>query len=106
MNIQKMLKQAQQMQQKLTDVQAELEARETAGSAGGGAVKLTLNGKSQLLRIELDADLLKPEEKEVLEDLILAAFNDAKSKVDSTFNDEMGKLTGGLQMPPGMKLPF
>ncbi|MBY0356142.1 MAG: YbaB/EbfC family nucleoid-associated protein [Rickettsiales bacterium] len=106
MNIQKMMKQAQQMQQKIGELQAELETRETEGAAGGGMVKVTLNGKGALLRISLDPAVIDKDEKEVLEDLIVAAFSDAKAKVDSSFNDEMGRVAGGMDLPGGLKLPF
>lgn len=106
MNLQKMMKQAQEMQQKMADLQAKLEAEITEGTAGGGAVKLKLNGKNKMLGITIDASLLKPEEKEMLEDLIVAAHNDARDKIDSNFNTQMGQIAGGLNLPPGMKLPF
>lgn len=106
MNIQKMMKQAQQMQQKITDLQGELEQREVEGVAGGGMVKLTLTGKNTLLKLSLDDSLLDKDEKEMLEDLIIAAHNDAKKKVEDMFAEEMGKVTAGLGLPPGMKLPF
>ena len=106
MNIQKMLKQAQEMQSKLGTLQAEMEAREFAGSAGGGAVTLALTGKGQMTRIALDASLLQPGEKEMLEDLILIAHRQAKEQADAAMADAMGSLTGGMKLPPGMKLPF
>lgn len=106
MNIQKMMKQAQQMQQKITDLQAELEQREVEGIAGGGMVKLTLSGKNAMLKLSLDDSLIDKDEKEMLEDLIIAAHNDAKKKVEDMFAEEMGKVTSGLGLPPGMKLPF
>jgi DNA-binding YbaB/EbfC family protein len=106
MNIQKMMKQAQQMQQKITELQADLEKRETEGAAGGGMVKVTLNGKGSMLKISIDPSLIDKDEKEMLEDLIVAAHNDAKGKVESSFNDEMGKVAGGLGLPGGLKLPF
>ena len=104
MNIAKMMKQAQEMQSKLGQVQAEIEAREVEGSAGGGAVKLTLSGKGHLLKITLDAAALT--DKEMLEDLILAAHRDAKEKADTYAADAMGALTGGMNLPAGLKLPF
>ncbi len=106
MNIQKMMKQAQEMQSKLAEVQAKLETQETDGSSGGGMVKVRVNGKSQLLSVTIDPSLMKPEEKEVLEDLIVAAFTDAKTKSDGAFSDQMGALTSGLNLPPGFKMPF
>lgn len=106
MNLQKMLKQAQDVQSKMTELQIRLEAEETEGTSGGGLVKVTLNGKGMAQRLQLDASLLKAEEKEMLEDLIVAAINDAKTKIDETAAREMGKLAGGLGLPPGMKLPM
>lgn len=106
MNIQQMMKQAQKMQQKMAEMQKELEGRETEGVAGGGMVKVTLNGKGNMLKLSVDKSLVDPEEKEMMEDLIIAAFNDAKGKVESSFNDEMGKLTGGMGLPADFKLPF
>lgn len=106
MNLQKMMKQAQQMQQKITDMQAELEAREYEGSAGGGLAKVTMTGKGELRKLTLDDSLIDLAEKEVLEDLIVAAHNDAKAKADAASAEEMSKLTGGIQLPPGMKMPF
>ena len=106
MNIQKMMKQAQEMQSKMQQMQEELEHKEYEGSAGGGMAKVVVNGKGAMKKLTLDDSLIDVEEKEVLEDLIVAAFNDAKTKAEEDTAEEMGKLTGGLQLPPGMKLPF
>jgi DNA-binding YbaB/EbfC family protein len=106
MNIQKMMKQAQEMQAKLGAMQAEMEQREFEGQTGGGAVKITLTGKGKMTKIALDATLMNADEKDMLEDLIMAAHHDAKDKADSALNDAMGSLTGGIKLPPGMKLPF
>ena len=106
MNIQKMLKQAQEMQSKLGNLQSEMESREFEGNSGSGAVKLTLTGKGHLTKINLDPTLLNVDEKEMLEDLIIAAHRDAKDKADAAMADAMGGITGGLNLPPGMKLPF
>ncbi|MDX2094494.1 MAG: YbaB/EbfC family nucleoid-associated protein [Alphaproteobacteria bacterium] len=106
MNIQKMMKQAQQMQAKLGSMQAEMEQREFEGASGGGAVKITLTGKGAMTRITLEPTLLNAEEKEMLEDLIQLAHRDAKAKADAALADAMGALTGGLNLPAGMKLPF
>jgi DNA-binding YbaB/EbfC family protein len=105
-NIGQLMKQAQQMQTKMAEMQAQLEAVEMTGVAGGGMIELTLNGKGDLKQIKIDKNLLDPEEVEVLEDLIVAAFNDARGKVSSHAEHEMQKLTGGLQLPGGLKLPF
>lgn len=106
MNIQKMMKQAQDMQNKMAQLQAQLEEEETEGTSGGGAVKLVLNGKNKMLRIAIDESLLKPEDKEMLEDLIIAAHNDAREKIDTNVAQRMGALTSGLGLPSGIKLPF
>ena len=105
-NLGNMMKQAQQMQQRMQEMQAQLDLVEMEGASGGGLVKITVNGKGDLKRISLDKSLMDPEETEVLEDLILAAFTDAKAKVESHVSSEMAKVTGGLKLPPGMKLPF
>ena len=94
------------MQAKLGSLQSEMEAREFEGVAASGAVKITLTGKGQLVSIALDATLLNPEEKDMLEDLIVLAHRDAKEKSDAALNDAMGALTGGIKLPAGMKLPF
>ncbi len=106
MNIQKMMKQAQEAQQKIADMQSKLEEMETSGTAGGGMVTVQMNGKYALRKITLDKSIIDPNEKEMLEDLIVAAFNDAKNKVEATANEQMSKIAGGLGLPPGMKLPF
>lgn len=106
MNIQKMMKQAQQMQSKLGELQAEMEAREFEGMAGGGAVKITLTGKGQMVKIVLEKSLMNPEESDMVEDLIVVAHRDAKDKADAAMADAMGTLTGGLNLPAGIKLPF
>jgi nucleoid-associated protein EbfC len=105
-NIGQLIKQAQAMQEKMAEMQAQLEAVEMTGSAGAGMVELTLNGKTDLKRIKIDKSLLDPSEAEVLEDLIVAAFADAKRKVSAHAEEEMQKLTGGLPLPAGIKLPF
>lgn len=105
-NLGQMLKQAQAMQSKMAEMQEKLAAVELTGASGGGMVKITLNGKNELRSVKIDPALLDPKEVEVLEDLIVAAFNDAKGKVDAHMAEEMAKITGGLQLPPGVKLPF
>ncbi len=105
-NLGNMLKQAQQMQAKMQEMQAELEAREVQGAAGGGMVQVTLNGKSELKSIKIDPALMKEDEREVLEDLIKAAHADAKQRVERELAEQMQKLTAGMPLPPGMKLPF
>lgn len=99
-----MMKQVGQMQARMQKVQEELEAMEVEGQAGGGLVAVTLNGKSDIKRVKIDPSLLKPDEGEIVEDLIIAAFKDAKSKVEASMQEKMQEVTGGLPMPPGMKL--
>ena len=101
-----MMKQARQLQEKMEAMQAEVAAMEVDGSAGGGLVKVLTNGKSELKSIRIDPSLLKPEETEILEDLIVAAVNDARQKAEAKLAAKMQEMTGGLQLPPGMKLPF
>ncbi len=105
-NIGQMMKQAQQMQAKMAEMQARLAELEVTGGAGAGLVEITLNGKGEMRRIKIQKAVVDPDEVEVLEDLILAAFNDAKGKVEAQMADETNKLMGGLKLPPGMKLPF
>ncbi|HEX4891314.1 MAG TPA: YbaB/EbfC family nucleoid-associated protein [Alphaproteobacteria bacterium] len=102
----KLLKQAQEMQSRMGEMQAKLEQMEVRGVSGGGMVAITLNGKNMLQKVEIDPGLLRPEEAEILEDLIVAAHNDAKSRLDLKVQEEMSKVTGGLSLPPGFKLPF
>lgn len=101
-----LMKQAQQMQEKMAELQANLAGIVVVGAAGGGMVQVTQNGKGEVRRIRIDPNLVKPGEVEVLEDLLVAASNDARAKVETLAQDEMRKLTGGLNLPPGMKLPF
>jgi len=99
MNIQKMLKQAQQMQAKMEVMQEELAQKEVLGASGGGAVQVTLSGKHDMKAITIDASLVDPAEKEMLEDMIIAAFNDAKQKADALNADAMSDATGGMKLP-------
>jgi DNA-binding YbaB/EbfC family protein len=105
-NLGQMLKQAQAMQARMAELQAQLEQVEMTGAAGGGMVSVTVNGKGEARQVKIDPSLADPEEIEVLEDLVVAAFNDAKAKVEAHVSQEMSKLTGGLNLPGGMKLPF
>ena len=105
-NMGQMMKQAQQMQAKMAEMQEGLEALEISGAAGGGLVSVILNGKGEMRAIKIDPSLVNVDEVEVLEDLVTAAFNDAKAKVEALMQEEMAKLTGGLNLPPGMNLPF
>ncbi len=99
-----LMKQAQQLQQKFTEAQSKLEAVEAEGQSGGGMVRVTINGKGIARRVQIDPSLADPKDIGMLEDLILAAMNDAKAKVDAKSAEEMQKLTGGLPLPPGFKL--
>ncbi len=105
-NLAGLMKQAQQMQSKMQEMQARLESIEVEGAAGAGLVAVTLNGKGDLRRVKIDPKLADPSDLEMLEDLIVAAHRDAKSKIEAMTQEEMQKVTGGLQLPPGMKLPF
>ena len=105
-NLSQMLKQAQEMQSKMAEMQTALADLEVVGQSGGGFVTVTVTGKGDVKRVKLDPKLVDPNEVEVLEDLIVAAAQDAKSKADVRVQEEMAKLTGGLQLPPGFKLPF
>lgn len=106
MKMEELLKQAQMMQSKLADAQAKVESLEAEGVSGAGLVRVTLAGKGALKRVKIDPSLLKADEGEILEDLIAAAHADAKSKLDQTMSEEMAKMTAGLSLPPGFKLPI
>jgi DNA-binding YbaB/EbfC family protein len=99
-----MMKQAQELQGRMAEMQAEMERARVEGQSGGGLVVLTLNGKGELVGVKIDASLAKPEEVEILEDLIVAAHTDAKAKVERLLQEKMQSLTGGLPLPPGLKL--
>ena len=105
-NLGNMLKQAQELQGRMADMQAKLNDLEMTGSAGGGMVTVTLNGKGEMRQIKIDRSLVDPAEIEILEDLVVAAFNDAKARVEAHVQEEMSKLTGGMSLPAGLKLPF
>ena len=105
-NLGNMLKEAQKLQSRMAEMQEKLAEAELSGSSGGGMVAITLNGKGEMRKVKIDPSLAEPAETEILEDLIVAAFNDAKAKVEAHVQEEMGKLTGGMALPPGMKLPF
>jgi nucleoid-associated protein EbfC len=105
-NLGQMMKQAQEMQTRLQEMQDRLAAVELSGSSGAGMVSVTLNGKGEMKKVKLDPKLFASADAEMAEDLIVAAYNDAKSKVEAHMAEEMSKITGGLNLPPGMKLPF
>ena len=106
MNIGNMMKQAQQLQKKMAEVQEKLNSIEVEGTSGGGMVKIIMNCKNEVKKIDIDPSIIKNDEKEVMEDLIVAALNDAKTKAEEKSKEEMAKLTGDLGLPPGMKMPF
>ena len=106
MNIAEIMKQAGQMQAKMADMQAALEKVFVTGQAGGGLVKVTMSGKFSVKAVEIDSSLLKPDEKEMLEDLMITALGDAKLKAEAVAAEQMKAITAGLPLPPGMKLPF
>ena len=103
MNIGKMMKDLQKMQSKL---QAEMDTLEVEASAGGEMVTVRMNGRKEVSAVKLAAGAITPDDPELLEDLIVAAVNDARAKAEAALADKMRELTGGLQLPPGMKLPF
>ena len=103
-NLMDMMKQAKQLQEKMQDMQASVEAISETGTSGAGLVQVTLNGKGMLSAVRIDPSLMKEGEGEILEDLIVAAHADAKSKIEATLQTKMQELTGGMQLPPGMKL--
>ncbi|MGG5811543.1 YbaB/EbfC family nucleoid-associated protein [Falsiroseomonas sp. CW058] len=108
-NLGNMLKQAQQMQTRMQEMQAKLEAMEVEGASGAGMVKITLSGKGDLRRVGIDPSLMTADDREVLEDLLVAAHADAKQKVEAMMAEEMQKATAGLNIPGGLgglKLPF
>ena len=100
-----LMKQAQQMQAKMAKAQEELAQMEVTGESGAGMVKVTMTGSHNVRRVEID-DSLMDDDKEMLEDLIAASFNDAVRRVEEQNKEKMGSLTGGMQLPPGMKMPF
>ena len=105
-NISEIMKQAKAMQEKMAEVQKKVEETEVEGSSGGGAVKITINGKHIVKKVSIDTKLVDKEEIEVLEDLIVAAFNDGTKKISENMSNQLGSISGGMGLPPGMKLPF
>ena len=100
-----LMKQAQKMQEQLQKAQAEIANAEVNGESGAGLVKIVMNGRHDVKKVEID-DSLMQEDKEILEDLIAAAINDAVRKVESQSQEKMSKITGGMGMPPGFNMPF
>jgi DNA-binding YbaB/EbfC family protein len=105
-NLGEMMKQVQAMQSRMAEMQAKLEQAAVTGQSGGGMVKVTLNGKGTMTAIVIDPSLLRADEKDIVEDLIIAAHSDARSKSEAMMAEEMKSVTGGLSLPPGLKLPF
>tara|TARA_R110002095_G_scaffold195724_4_gene174425 strand:- start:17 stop:340 length:324 start_codon:yes stop_codon:yes gene_type:complete len=105
-NIGKLMKQAQQMQKKMQDVQAKLDEMTVEGSAGGSMVNVVMTCKGEVKKLTIDPSLVDKDEIEMLEDLITAALNDAKGKAQTLMDEEMANVTGGMGLPGGMKLPF
>jgi DNA-binding YbaB/EbfC family protein len=105
-NLEDIMAMAQNVQEELTKAQANLDTIEVQGASGGGLVKVTASAKGRIIGIDIDESLIQPSEKNMLEDLVVAAFNDARAKADAASSTEMGKLTSGLPLPPGFKLPF
>lgn len=106
MNIGQMMRQVQDMQTKMADMQNRLGDVEITGQSGGGMVTVVMNGKAEMRKITIDPKLIDASEKEMLEDLIVAAVNDAKSKAEKQVAEETEKMMGGIKLPPGVKLPF
>lgn len=105
MDFGKMLKQAQDMQKKMAEAKDSLKNITVEAEAGGGAVKVVVNGNHEMISLTLDPEILK-EEKSIIEDLIVAATNNAKKSIESKIQEEMSKLTGGIKLPDGFKFPF
>jgi len=104
-NMNELMKQAQAMQEKMQRMQEDVAKMEVTGESGAGLVKVVMNGRHDVRNVNIDGSLLS-EDKEILEDLIAAAVNDAVRKVEHNSQEQMQKLTGGMQMPPGFKMPF
>ena len=105
-NLAGLMKQASQMQERMAEMQARVEAMEVTGESGAGMVKLTLAGKGEMRRVQIDPKLIDPGEAEMLEDLLVSAHAEAKRKLDALMAEEMSKVTGGMELPAGLKLPF
>ncbi|GAA5105897.1 YbaB/EbfC family nucleoid-associated protein [Bartonella jaculi] len=101
-----MMKKAKEMQEKMQQIQEEMANLQVIGIAGGGLVSVTLNGKNTITAVKIDPSLLKPEEAEILEDLVMAAYNEAKTKIETAMEEKTKSMTAGLPLPSGFKLPF
>ncbi len=106
MDLNKIMKQAQAMQKKMEDLQAKLADTLVTGAAGGGMVKITMNGRGEAKKVEIDTSMLSADNKEVVEDLVVAAINNAKNESEKQISEAMGKASSELGIPPGFKLPF
>jgi hypothetical protein len=105
-SIEDIMAMAQNVQAELEKAQANLDTIEVEGAAGGGMVKVKASAKGRVIGVDIDESLLQPGEKQMLEDLIVAAFNDARARADTASNEQMSKMTAGMPLPPGFKLPF
>ncbi len=105
-NLGQLMKQAQEMQEKMGSFQESLAELDVAGTAGGGMVMVSLNGKGEMRSLKIDPNLIDPSEIEILEDLVVAAHNDAKTKLEQMIQEKTSEMMGGMQLPPGIKLPF
>jgi nucleoid-associated protein EbfC len=105
-SLDEILNMAKNVQDELQKAQANLDTIEVDGASGGGLVKVKATAKGRIIAVDIDESLLAPSEKQMLEDLVAAAFNDARGKADAASSAEMGKMTSGLSLPPGFKLPF
>ena len=105
-DLNELMKMAQEAQNKLMQAQEDLDKVEVEGVSGGGMVKVRASAKGRIIGVEIDASLLQPSEKQMVEDLVAAAINDARAKADVAAQDAMRDVTGGLQLPPGFKMPF
>ena len=105
-NMSQIMKQAKAMQEKMAEMQKKIEETEIEGSSGGGVVKIVMNGKHEVKNLFIDPSIVNSDEKVVLEDLIIAALNDVNKKIAENTNDQLGSISGGMGLPPGLKLPF
>ena len=105
-NMSQIMKQAKAMQEKMAEMQKKIEETEIEGSSGGGAVKIVMNGKHEVKNLFIDPSIVNSNEKEILEDLIIAALNDVNKKIAESTNDQLGSISGGMGLPTGFKLPF
>jgi nucleoid-associated protein EbfC len=104
-SLDELMKAAQSVQEQMAKAQAQLDVLEVEGASGGGLVKVRASARGRIIGITIDPSLITPDSKEMLEDLVVAAFNDAKAKADQVGSAEMNKLTAGMPLPPGFKLP-